>query len=115
MPRDTLFTLPPGFEGRGQREFCPECAEIIGILAYFPSIRDSLSITHVSVSHPRKAITDLLGDGQFNAPTLVLAEGTELSGNPYAKTANGRIYLDSASGICALWRTRYGIPARRGD
>ena len=115
MIKDTLFTLAPGFEDGDRREYCPECAEVAGLLAYFPAIKDALNIVHVSLSHPRKDITALLGDGNYNAPTLVLGEGSTPPDGVRAKSLNGRLYLDSASGIAALWRARYGTPARRGD
>lgn len=114
MPRDILFMLAPGFEENGQREFCPECAELFGILAYYSAIRDAVDILHVGISHPRAPITDVLGEGAFNAPTLVIAEGTDTPQGVRFKTANGQKYMDSARAIAALWAARYGIPARRG-
>ena len=57
----------------------------------------------------------MLGDGNFNAPTLVIAEGTDSPDGVSFKTANGRKYMDSARAIAALWAARYGIPARRGS
>ena len=115
MPRDTLFVLPPGFVDNDRREFCPECAELTGFLAYFPAIRDALDVHHVDITHPRAPITALLGDGNFNAPTLVLVDGTTTpSGIPF-KTANGRKYLDNMRSISALFSARYGTPVRRGS
>ncbi len=114
MVRDRLFILPPGFLDNGRREFCPECAEIAGFLAWHPAIRDALDICHVGIGHPRRPITDLLGEGRFNAPTLVLAGGTDLPEGIGAKTANGRTYLDSTGAITALFAHRHGTPVRRG-
>ena len=113
--KDTLFTLAPGFEDNGRREYCPECAEIAGLLAYYPAIKDGLEIVHVSIEHPRAAITALLGDGRYNAPTLLLAESVDAAEMAGVKQASGRYYLDSARTISAYWRQRYGIAARRGD
>ena len=53
MPRDTIFMLAPGFEDNNRREFCPECAELFGILSYYPAIRDAVEIVHVGIDHPR--------------------------------------------------------------
>ena len=115
MPRDTLFMLAPGFEDNDRREFCPECAELFGILSYFPAIRDAVEIVHVGITHPRAPITAVLGEGNFNAPTLVIAEGTDSPDGVSFKTANGLKYMDSTRAIAALWEARYGIPARRGS
>ncbi|MEO1475336.1 MAG: DUF3088 family protein [Pseudomonadota bacterium] len=113
--RDLLFVLAPGFEDNGRREFCPECAELAGLLAYYPFIRDSLDVRHVGIQHPRAPITRLLGEGRHNAPTLIFAEGSTPPARIATKSANGRIYLDSISAISALFSLRYGIPNRRGD
>ena len=40
MSKDILFLLPPGFEDNERREFCPECAELWGVLSYYPAIKD---------------------------------------------------------------------------
>ncbi|MEL7128361.1 MAG: DUF3088 family protein [Pseudomonadota bacterium] len=115
MAKDVLFLLPPGFADNGRREFCPECAETWGLLGYFPAIKDALDICHVDVTQPRAPIAALLGDGDFNAPTLVLAEGTDMPAGISFKTTNGRKYIDSIRGIAALFAARYGTPARRGS
>jgi len=44
MQRDTLFLLPPGFADNGRREYCPECAEIWGVLSYYPAIQQSVAV-----------------------------------------------------------------------
>ena len=115
MPRDTIFMLAPGFEDNDRREFCPECAELFGLLAYYPAIRDAVEIVHVGIDQPRMPINAILGEGNFNAPTLIIAEGTDSPDGVSFKTANGHKYMDSARAIAALWAARYGIPARRGS
>ena len=115
MTRDTLFMLPPGFEDHDRREYCPECAEVWGVLNYFPSLKETVHIIYVPITHPRAPIVDLLGAGDYNAPTLVLAEGTGTPAGVSFKTARGRKYIDSARGLAALWAARFGTPARRGS
>lgn len=115
MERDILFVLPPGFIDNNRREYCPECAEMSGLLAYFPAIKDALDIRHVGIDHPRHTITAVLGNGAFNAPTLVLAAKTILPPEIDFGVANGRTYLDSIRTISALFAQRYGTPVRRGS
>ena len=114
MSKDVLFLLPPGFERNDRREFCPECAEIWGVLSYFPSIRDALDIVHVGLEHPRTEIVAVLGDGRYNAPTLVLHPGTLVSPDVSTEEANGLRYLSSARSIARLFAHRYGTPFPRG-
>jgi len=115
MSRDTLFLLPPGFEDHDRREYCPECGEIWGVLSYFPALKETVDIVYVPINHPRAPIVDLLGEGTYNAPTLVLAEGTSTPSGVSFKTANGRKYIDNARGLAALWHGRFGTPVRRGS
>jgi hypothetical protein len=115
MPKDVLFLLPPGFEDKGRREFCPECAEICGVLSYFPAIRDALDIVHVGLAHPRSEIVAVIGEGWHNAPTLVLHPDTPVSPDVSVKHANGLRYLSSSRSIARHFAHRYGIPFPRGD
>jgi hypothetical protein len=114
MPRDTLFLLPPGFAANGQREFCPECAELWGVLSWFPALKETLDIVYVGIDHPRGPITALLGDGRHNAPTLVLnAASPRAEGIAYAE-AGGHAYLPSARLIARHFAALYGTPVPRG-
>jgi hypothetical protein len=115
MPKDVLFLLPPGFEDNGRREFCPECAEIWGVLHYFPAIRDALDIVHVGLAHPRQEIVAVLGDGKHNAPTLVFHPDTPVSPDIIVTEANGLRYVSSARSIARHFALRYGTPVPRGS
>ncbi|MFN7179642.1 DUF3088 family protein [Hyphomonas sp.] len=115
MPRDTLFLLPPGFAANGRREFCPECAELWGLLSWFPALKETLRIVYVGIDQPRAEITALLGPGHFNAPTLVLAEKSQRAdGVPYSE-ANGHTYLPSARLIARHFAGLHGTPQPRGS
>ena len=71
-PKDTLFLLPPGFADNERREYCPECAEMWGLLAYFPAIKESLDIHYMPIEKPRAGMTAILGEKNQNCPTLLL-------------------------------------------
>lgn len=113
--RDTLFLLAPGFKDKNRREFCPECAEIWGVLGYFPAIREALDIRYQPLSHPRPALVERLGEGEWNCPTLILATGAQAG--PYAKvkTSNGAAFLDNARDIAIYFAHIFGTPFPRGS
>ncbi|MEO1660660.1 MAG: DUF3088 family protein [Pseudomonadota bacterium] len=115
MQRDILFLLPPGFEDNARREYCPECAEMWGVLSYYPAIKESLDIRYVGIRHPRTPICDLLGDGKWNAPTLVLAPDTHPADKVRSKSENGHIFYDSARTIAQYFAYKYGIAMPRGS
>lgn len=115
MDRDILFLLPPGFEDKGRREFCPECAEMWGVLHYYPAIKEALEIRYVGIEHPREPICALLGDGRWNAPTLVLSPQYASIAGTLAREQNGHAMLGSARAIAKYFAIRFGIPAPRGS
>jgi hypothetical protein len=115
MAKDVVFLLAPGFEANGRREFCPECAELWGVLSYFPAIRPALDIRYQPLARPRPDMVALLGADNQNCPTLILSKIAEAG--PYAnvKTANGARFLDNARDIARYFAHRYGTPFPRGD
>lgn len=112
MKKDILFLLPPGFEDNDRREFCPECAEMWGVLHYYPAIKEAIEIRYVGIAHPRGPICEFLGQGRWNAPTLVLAEA---AGDPTASTSNGYSYYGSARNIAKYFAQKFGIAVPRGS
>jgi hypothetical protein len=114
MSRDILFLLAPGFFDNGRREYCPECAEMWGLLAYFPTIRESLEIRYQPIARPRPEIVALLGDGRQNCPTLVLSDNSPDFETANIQVANGWRFIDNARDIGVYYAERFGAPFPRG-
>lgn len=113
MRKDILFLLPPGFEDNDRREFCPECAELWGVLNYYPAIKEALEIRYVGIDHPRAPICDLLGDGRWNAPTLIVtAPEPDIIG---LRSDNGHAHLGSARDIAKYFARKFGTAMPRGS
>jgi len=110
MTRDTLFLLAPGFYDNSRREYCPECAEVWGLLSYFPSIKESVNIIYQPIEKPRKDIVFLLGDKNQNCPTLVLSEDSLSFKNCGIMKKSGHRFINNARDI----GQRYGTPIPRG-
>lgn len=112
MRKDILFLLPPGFEDNDRREFCPECAELWRVLNYYPAIKEALEIRYVGIDHPRGPICDLLGDGRWNAPTLIVTEpDPDMIG---LRNDNGHAHLGSARDIAKHFARKFGTAMPRG-
>ena len=109
--RDHLFLLPPGFEDRDERQYCPECAEVWGYLAYYPALRETVEIIYQPLAHPRPGLVEKLGEGRWNCPTLVLAPNSP--DGPAVEKAQGQRYIDSARGIARYWHALYGTALSR--
>jgi len=114
MTRDVLFLLPPGFLDNGRREFCPECAELWGFLAWHPAILQSLEVRYEGIAHPRAGIAALLGEGRWNCPTLVLAADAPHRDFPAVSRTNRRECLGNARDIVRYYALRFGTPVPRG-
>jgi hypothetical protein len=109
--RDTLFVLRPGFLDQGKRWFCPYSAQVIGLLDYYPEVRDSLEIVELDFAKPRQPIVDLVGPDHQSVPLLVLHESAtpDDTGVPIG-VAQGRRYVEKTIDILRyLARTR-GTP-----
>jgi hypothetical protein len=108
--KDILFLLPADFDDGGKPWYCRECAEVRGLLAYYPRLAEVLDIRTVDFPRPRPAMVELLGEAHQNAPTLVIADaGRELPSDVPAREANGRRFVDNAKAIGAYLATAYGI------
>lgn len=114
MTRDTLFLLAPGFFDNDRREYCPECAEIWGLLAYYPAIKESLEIIYQPIAKPRHDIVALLGGKNQNCPTLILAEKSSSFENCGIMQKSGHRFINNARDIGRYYSKRFGTAVPRG-
>ncbi|MEO1014616.1 MAG: DUF3088 family protein [Pseudomonadota bacterium] len=112
--RDTLYLLAPDIFDRGRREYCPECAEMWGVLSYYPFLRETVEIVYEPIAHPRPGIVAALGEGEWNCPTLVLADDAPTYDAAPEARANGKRYFKSARAIGRYFAHRYGTAFPRG-
>lgn len=115
MQKDTLFLLPPGFSDNQRREYCPECAELWGLLSWFPAIKESLNIIYVPIDKPRAAMSGILGEKNQNAPTLVLDINSPDFDNCGIMRYRGRRFINNARDIGKYYAQRSGTPLPRGS
>ena len=114
MTKDTLFMLPPGFADNDRREYCPECAEMWGILSWFPAIKESVNIAYMPIHKPRAAMAEILGEKNQNCPTLVLQADSPAYDNCGIMTYRGQRFINNAKDIGRYYAHRYGSPFPRG-
>ena len=50
---DILFLLPADFDDGGRPWYCRECAEVRGLLAYYPRLAEVLEVRTVDFARPR--------------------------------------------------------------
>ena len=115
MSKDTLFLLAPGFMDDKRREYCPECAEIWGVLSYFPAIRPSIEIHYQPIARPREGMIGLLGEQNQNCPTLALHPDSPHFESCGIQASGSYAFIDNARDIGRYYALRYGIPFPRGS
>ena len=114
MNKDILFLLAPGFEDQGQRQYCPECAEIWGLLSYYPAIKESVNIVYQGIEKPRKEIVSLLGEENQNCPTLILLDSSPVFTDCGIQVNQGKTFIDNARDIGKYYSMRFGTAMPRG-
>jgi hypothetical protein len=108
--KDRLFLLRPGFDDGGTSYFCPYCAPVVGLLTYFPEVRDTLEIVEMDYPRPRRVLVELLGEANQSAPRLVLGgEPTAVPGIEI-REANGHRFVESALPIVKYLAATRGTP-----
>lgn len=114
MSKDRLFLLAPGFSDAGRREYCPECAEVWGLLSYFPAIKESVNIQYQDIEKPRAKLLELLGYDNQNCPTLVLSGASPILSDCGIQTYKETHFIDNARDIGVYYAHRFGTPFPRG-
>jgi len=112
--RDKAFLLAPGFEDNDRREYCPECAELWGLLSYFPAIKESVDIAYQPIAKPRADMVEVLGDKNQNCPTLILSGESPRYEGCGIMRKNGHYFINNARDIGVYYSKRFGTPHPRG-
>ena len=112
--KDILFILPASFDEGGTSWYCRECAEVRGVLAYYPQLADMLDIRTVDFPRPRPVMVELLGEANQNAPTLIIADPARVTEGVPTRTVDGRTFVDDAKSIGLYLAAAYGLGRPRG-
>jgi hypothetical protein len=109
--RDHLFLLTPLFPdpklGPGAY-YCPECAQMEGVLSFFPFLRSRIDVSYVDFPRPRPAVVALVGSENQGCPVLVL--GTAAVAPVGAKIGpTGRAFLSGAGPISEYLAATHGV------
>ncbi len=111
MKRDILFLLKESFsDGPGLPYYCPQCAEVTGVLAYFPKLRHQLDVRFADFPRPRSEIVQLIGAEHQSCPVLILAEKPPLDALELVSgQMNGHFFISGPREIARYWSHIHGI------
>lgn len=100
MNRDRLYLLKPGFREGGTNYFCPGCAEVVGLLEFYPVLKQHLELHYIDYPRPRPELAALLGDENQSCPVLVLGSlPPNLPAHLKVQHANGHSYVEDPRAI----------------
>ncbi len=100
----------PGFVEHGTSYFCPYSAQVIGFLAYYPQVRDTVELVELGFARPRQPLIDLLGPEHQAAPMLVLAGPAATVPGVHVRESAGRHYVEKTLEILRYLAVTRGVP-----
>ena len=106
--QDTLYLLEPGFPDPKLGDaswYCPSCAQLEGLLAHAPALRERLQVVRLAFARPRQMLVELLGEAHQSCPVLVLGGGE--GGQP---APTGKRFIAGAGPIAEYLAQAYGTP-----
>ena len=100
MNHDQLYLLKPDFHDRGKIYFCPGCAEMVGLLEFYPPLKQRVDVHYVDYPRPRPELISLLGEENQSCPVLVLKSvPPDLPTRLKVQSANGHAFVADARAI----------------
>jgi hypothetical protein len=109
--RDRLFVLRPGFDDKGARWFCPYSAQVIGYLAYYPAVRETLDVIELDFPRPRHPLVELVGEANQSMPCLVLGDDAPIGVEGVATGSHeGQRFVGKTIEILRYLATTRGTP-----
>jgi hypothetical protein len=101
MRKPVLVLIRPNSRpDRPEGWYCPDCAIVEGVLAYYPQLREAVDIVHVDFPRPRHALISLIGEDYQDCPCLLLDAGTGPQESPVINgwcviSENTKLLLDT--------------------
>jgi hypothetical protein len=109
--KDQLYLLKPDFMDQGTGPFfCPGCAQVEGMLSFYPVLREKIEVHYIDFQRPRQEIISLIGEENQGAPKLILGENNRvIPEGVNIATANSRTFIGGGSEICKYLASAYGV------
>ncbi len=110
MQKDKLFLLRPGFMDKNIPYYCPDCAQIEGLLSFYPHLRTELEVLYVDFPKPRVAIVEELGEAHQGCPMLInKRRDISIPAELASKLQDGKAFFVGAVAIAGYLAHFYGV------
>lgn len=110
MIRDRLYLLKSDFMDHGKGPyFCPDCAQLLGLLEFDPALKQKLEMRFVDFPRPRPELLQLLGEQNQSCPVLVLKDPpSNLPESVPVQNANGQSFVEGVDENANYFAHVYG-------
>ena len=111
MTRDRLYLLKPRFLEAGKGPFfCPGCAQTVGLLEFYPALKEHLEMRYLDFPRPRPELIELLGEENQSCPLLVLKDAPNSPSSTLAlQQAKSLWFIEGADEIANYLAHVHGI------
>jgi hypothetical protein len=107
--KDRLYLLKPNFFDQGKVYFCPGCAQVEGMLSFYPALREKIEMHYIEFPRPRPSLVAEIGEDNQGCPKLVLGGEYHVSQRIRVGEANGRRFISAPLEICSYLASAYGV------
>jgi hypothetical protein len=106
---DRLYLLKPDFLDKGKVYFCPGCAQVEGMLSFYPALREKIDVFYLDFPRPRAGLVTEIGEENQGCPTLVLGGEHGIPAGVTVTEAKGRRFISAPIEICRYLAGVYGV------
>jgi Protein of unknown function (DUF3088) len=106
--KDRLYLLNPNFVEQGKAYFCPGCAQVEGMLSFYPGLREKIEIHYIDFPRPRPSLVAEIGTENQGCPKIILGGDHPIPQRVAAGEAKGRRFISEAIEICRYLANAYG-------
>ena len=107
--KDRLYLLKPNFIDQGKVYFCPGCAQVEGMLSFYPALRRKIDVHYIEFPRPRPSLVTEIGEDNQGCPKLVLGGEYQTPQEVKASEAKGNRFISGPIEICRYLAAAYGV------
>jgi len=111
MNRNRLYLLKADCMDDGKRPyFCPGYAQMVGLLEFYPALKEQVEVRWLDFPRPRPELIELLGEENQSCPVMVLREApTGITSTVPLQQVKGRWFVEGANEIASYLAHAHGI------